>query len=50
MNCKYRCQGCGYEFEREQAGPVMECPKCGSRYMDWLNFKKWKRGGERYYP
>lgn len=39
MTCKYRCQKCGYRFEKEKPGPV-ECPKCSHLYIDWLNFKE----------
>jgi len=35
-NCKYKCQKCYCEFEREKPGPVV-CENCGHNYVDWLN-------------
>lgn len=33
---KYRCQKCGFHFDRENPGPVI-CPKCNHNYIDWEN-------------
>jgi hypothetical protein len=36
---KYRCQRCGFEFERKRPGMVT-CHQCGNLYIDWLNWEE----------
>lgn len=38
---KYRCQKCGFKFERETPEQVVcPVPECKSNYVDWLNSKE----------
>ena len=37
--CRYVCQRCGFEFERDKPGQVI-CGRCGYFYIDWLNFEE----------
>lgn len=39
ITCKYRCQECKHEFEREIPGPII-CEKCSHKYIDLLNYKE----------
>ena len=36
---KYRCCKCGYEYDGFP-GPQDPCIKCGSLYMEWLNYEE----------
>ncbi len=36
----YKCmnENCKHDYTREKPGPTT-CPKCGSLYSEWINFK-----------
>lgn len=40
MNAKYKCIKCNFEFEGSP-GPTT-CYKCGSLYVRWENYDKWR--------
>ena len=46
MICRYVCQRCGFEFERDKPGEVI-CGRCGYFYVAWLNFKEVLEGIKR---
>lgn len=36
---KYKCYKCNYKYNGKP-GPQPPCPKCGSLYIDWINYKE----------
>lgn len=51
FTARYRCMGkhndpeCRYEWRIKQTD--VTCPKCGSRYVEWLNYKEVRDNGFR---
>jgi rubrerythrin len=41
MMAQFRCLKCFFKWE-DKPGPT-DCPKCGYRYVKWLNFKKMRQ-------
>lgn len=45
---EYKCVKCKTEWYQEDPG-IDECPICGSFYVEWLNYAKWKLGASPTY-
>lgn len=41
----YRCMGCDHEWREKRT--EVKCRKCGSLYVEWVNFKEVRRRGFR---
>jgi anaerobic ribonucleoside-triphosphate reductase len=37
---KTRCCNCGYEQSGCPPGPQPDCPKCGSLYIEWVDYEE----------
>jgi len=41
MLAKFKCLGCGYEYE-DKPGPTT-CPQCKHFWIKWLNYEEWRK-------
>ena len=41
MLAKFKCLGCGYEYE-DKPGPTT-CPQCKHIWIKWLNYEEMER-------
>jgi len=49
IECMYKFKGCGVVATTERPGPV-QCGKCGSVLMEWLNWPVVKRRLKKLKP